>query len=376
MLSKHAKLHSILNLKNEDMINKIINELKITVNPVSLLVVLLFILSMPLIMSNPLGVGLFSKFAVDRYIPAVIFMSTIVLTCLFFMASFNVLLSEYKSRWLVVVLSAFVASIIASLLRAYLVGNAFSYFESFANFMYALREFPYALSICFGLSEIRQHHFRQKDELARAIKEEKVKNQNTEMQLRLLQAQIEPHFLFNSLAHIHALLETQPSNAKDVLLNLITYLRAATPSVKQQTNSIKDDLKLVQGYLNIQKSRFADRFDFSITVDDDLQEIEIPSFILLTLVENAIIHAIEPCVDGGKIYIHAFKKAEKLMITTINSGLKSKSFYRKEGVGLRNIKERLNIMYGSDAAFSIVSDDNDFTVATLTLTLPSQNGGN
>jgi len=64
------------------------------------------------------------------------------------------------------------------------------------------------------------------------------------------------------------------------------------------------------------------------------------------------------------------------MITTINSGLKSKSFYRKEGVGLRNIKERLNIMYGSDAAFSIVSDDNDFTVATLTLTLPSQNGGN
>ncbi len=233
---------------------------------------------------------------------------------------------------------------------------------------------PYSLAFSAILSYYRSEKTNQQERIAQAIKDERRQRDLAEMQLRLLQAQIEPHFLFNTLAHLDVLIEDEPIEASRILRKLITYLRAATPNVKKTLVSVKDEVKLVNSFLGIQQSRFENRMSYHIDVEEHCNNIKIPSFTILTLAENAVKHAIEPSALGGSILLSVKQVNSRLIITMTNSSNDSEevsiSRYSHEyssGTGLKNIKERLQSLYEDNASFHLEHPVKNTTQAIINI---------
>ena len=224
---------------------------------------------------------------------------------------------------------------------------------------------------CTGLFYyVRLDRVTEQERIEQATREERKQRELTEMQLRLMQAQIEPHFLFNSLSHLHVLIEEDASAAQKFLENIMLYLRGAVPQVRKHSVKLNDDLALVQSYLDIQKSRFENRMTYKIIVDGASGLEYIPSFMLLTLVENAIIHGIEPSAKGGAIVVVVTLSGQKLVIRVSNSGKPLSSDW-KEGVGVHNMRERLITLYGDQAELNLEMLSDGKTRATLVVPLAS-----
>ena len=134
---------------------------------------------------------------------------------------------------------------------------------------------------------------------------ETLQAQMVEARLSALQAQIEPHFLFNTLANVKRLYETVPHQGREMLSSLISYLRAALPSMRQSGSTLGRELDLARSFLTILKMRMGDRLDFSIEVEPALNDAQVPPMVLPTLVENAIKHGLSPLPEGGRIDIAA-----------------------------------------------------------------------
>jgi sensor histidine kinase YesM len=173
-------------------------------------------------------------------------------------------------------------------------------------------------------------------------------------QLRQLQSQIEPHFLFNTLANVSALIEHEPKSAQRMLEKLTELLRGTLTNSRGDNSTLSGELALIHAYLEIQKIRLADRLDFQI--ENQLTgERTLPPMVLQPLVENAIQHGIEPKVAGGSIYVRTCEKAGQLVITIEDSGvgLGQESSHVGHGVGIANTKQRLTGLYGDKASLSI-----------------------
>jgi sensor histidine kinase YesM len=166
-----------------------------------------------------------------------------------------------------------------------------------------------------------------------------------EARLQMMQAQIEPHFLFNTLASVQHLVETDPPAASSMLSDLIKYLRAAMPQLREQGTTLGREAELARAYLSIQRIRSGSRFDFSVDVAEVLRAEPFPSMMLLTLVENAVKHGFE--VHGRRGHIRVFAEAgdTKLTVTVedTGAGLRIDS---PDGVGLSNVRDRLAALYG------------------------------
>ncbi len=175
-----------------------------------------------------------------------------------------------------------------------------------------------------------------------------------ESELKLMQAQVEPHFLFNTLASVQFLTETDPPQASRMLGHLLAYLRAALPQLRRASTTLGQELELAEAYLNILRMRMGPRLDFAVDVPDALRAHPFPPVLLISVVENAVTHGLEPLADGGRVTIAARRDADRLIVTVTDtgSGLSGKS-PPGQGVGLANVRDRLAALYGARARFSL-----------------------
>ena len=166
-------------------------------------------------------------------------------------------------------------------------------------------------------------------------------------------AQIEPHFLLNTLANVQQLVESGSPRAVPVFRSLIAYLRAAMPQLHQKAATLGDEEGLVRAYLELMLMRMPDRLTYSITVDPALRPLAFPQMALLTLVENAIRHGIDPGCDGGRIEVGA-QRAEgdalHLWVADTGVGMSSEA---GTGSGLKNLQDRLHAFFGPGATFAL-----------------------
>jgi sensor histidine kinase YesM len=184
-----------------------------------------------------------------------------------------------------------------------------------------------------------------------------------EANLRLLQAQIEPHFLFNTLSNILSLIDTEPSKGKSMLMDLIHYLRTSLSRTLPELTTLGQEMDALKAYLNIQKIRLGERLTYIIDVDEVLHKHPFPPMLLQPLVENSIKHGLEPKVEGGEITITAAKENGKMRISVADTGLGFSSF-NKTGVGVANVKERIRLLYGEEGRF-ILEENNPVGVRAV-----------
>ncbi|MET3115860.1 sensor histidine kinase YesM [Undibacterium sp. GrIS 1.8] len=174
-----------------------------------------------------------------------------------------------------------------------------------------------------------------------------------EAQMATLQAQIEPHFLFNTLALIGQLIETDPLQAAQIHAHLIQYLRSALPQMREQGGGrLGQQVALSRAYLNIMQARMRERLQVNFDVPVHLADAAFPSMMLQTLVENAIKHGLEPKTEGGIIHVSAAAAGNYLQVNVRDSGI-GFNVHADDGIGLSNIRERLKILYGQDAQLMI-----------------------
>nr|WP_308634114.1 histidine kinase [Massilia sp. YIM B02769] len=175
----------------------------------------------------------------------------------------------------------------------------------------------------------------------------------TEAQMAALQAQVEPHFLFNTLALIGRLIETDPPEAAKVHAHLIAYLRSALPQMRSSGGAtLGKQLELSKAYLAIMQARMKERLAVRFEVPDFLGSAPFPPMMLQTLIENAIKHGLEPKIAGGTILVRARVDGATLVVDVCDDGV-GIDLHADEGVGLANIRERLQLLYGAQAELVI-----------------------
>jgi len=199
-------------------------------------------------------------------------------------------------------------------------------------------------------------------ELQRAALEK----QQLETQLCLLQAQIEPHFLFNTLSNVRRLCQSDAGAGRAMLAHLARYLRAGLPRMRDHDVSLADEIELVSAFLGVQKIRMGARLASSIDVPAPLLEARAPSMMLATLVENAIKHGIGPLAGGGAIRVAAAREGETLVLSVADTG-HGFAAASGSGVGLANIRARLAAQYGERATLKLEANSPRGVVATIRL---------
>ncbi|TRZ64038.1 MAG: hypothetical protein D4S02_11410 [Rhodocyclaceae bacterium] len=214
---------------------------------------------------------------------------------------------------------------------------------------------------------------RRMQELAELKKKEaefhNFSRQITEAKLQALQAQVEPHFLYNTLANVQALTEVDPAAANAMVGNLIQYLRASLPKMRENASTVEQEVERVEAFLKILKMRMGERLEFAIDVAEDAKSLSFPPLILPTLVENAIKHGLEPLREGGRIDIAAKVEGGRLVVNVRDNGkgLSTGADTVGGGVGLSNIRERLAALFGGSATMTLVENHPRGVVATIEL---------
>jgi sensor histidine kinase YesM len=202
--------------------------------------------------------------------------------------------------------------------------------------------------------------YRERDTQARAerlsfeLERSTLEKQALDARLKLLNAQIEPHFLFNTLANVQELVESGSPRAAPVLRSLIAYLRAAMPKLHAGPSTLADEAGLVRAYLELMHMRMPDRLEYSVEIPESLGRIAFPTMGLLTLVENAIHHGIDPSESGGRISVVASRgegeDALRVVVTDTGAGLCESA---QPGTGLENLRARLRAFFGSAASLEL-----------------------
>lgn len=182
--------------------------------------------------------------------------------------------------------------------------------------------------------------------------------------LTLLQAQVEPHFLYNTLANAQLLTRSDPPLADQMLGNLIQYLRHSLPRNGDGLSTLGQELERTRAYLDILKIRMGERLQVRIEVDATLARVPFPSMMLQTLAENAIKHGLEPKPGGGTIWILARTHGQALAVTVADDGAGLKG-NGSGGIGLANVRERLQLEYGDAASFQMGSNFPSGVAATI-----------
>jgi LytS/YehU family sensor histidine kinase len=183
--------------------------------------------------------------------------------------------------------------------------------------------------------------------------------------LSLLHAQVEPHFLYNTLASAQLLTRSDPAKADRMLGNLITYLRTSIPRTEEAMSTLGEELERATAYLEILRIRMGERLAVEIQVPDALRSTLLPPMMLQTLVENAIKHGLEPVPGGGRIWLLAREADEKVAITVADDGRGFSEDGGGTGIGLKNVRERLKLAFGNAASFAIVANFPKGVAATI-----------
>jgi sensor histidine kinase YesM len=215
-----------------------------------------------------------------------------------------------------------------------------------------------AISIFFGLIITYFFHSRQQLTASAAlISEERIKRLASEKQLlqadlKRLQAQIEPHFLFNTLSNIVSLMDSDPPRAKRMQLDLIQYLRTSLRQSRDRTTTLGKEIALLSAYLDIYRIRMGGRLRYRIDIEPQLDRCLMAPLLLQPLVENAVIHGLEPKIDGGWLHLSAKRCGDWLKIEVTDNGV-GLGGGKPPGVGLTNVRERLENLFVPPGRLSI-----------------------
>jgi signal transduction histidine kinase len=190
--------------------------------------------------------------------------------------------------------------------------------------------------------------------------------QESEARLRALQAQIEPHFLFNTLAHIQRLHRVDRRKGRSMLGSLIDYLQSALPQMRAPDATLERELALVRAYANVQQIRMGERLKVEFDVPTELHDARLPPMMVLTLAENAVKHGLGPKREGGTLRIAARRNRGRVEIVVSDDGVGLK-LGSGGGLGLANTRARLATHYSTDAAFDIANNPSGGVSATLSV---------
>jgi signal transduction histidine kinase len=199
-----------------------------------------------------------------------------------------------------------------------------------------------------------------------ALDSARLDKQTAEARLQMLEAQIEPHFLFNTLANVKRLYDIDRRNGARMLRNLKEYLAVALPQMRETESTLGREIAHVTAYLNIQQIRMGHRLAFGIDVPDALRDIRMPPLMLLTLAENSVKHGLAPSSTGGRIDLRASMEQGRLRVQVADTG---QGFAKSAGggTGLANIRARLKALFGNAASLSLTLNTPQGVIATIVL---------
>lgn len=271
----------------------------------------------------------------------------------FFSLSLVILWVNYfKPHPVLIVLPVILGSMIGTWLSLYLMSGPFAELIR-QNYWDAVSS-----SVMFGGLYFTVHYFYSRSRyITEKLNLARTKTLETEKllaegRLQILQSQIEPHFIVNALANTIDLIDSEPDKGKQMLRSLSKYIRAVLKYNVETVQTLGEEVELLEQYLRIQQLRFGDRLHYQIDVDSSLYGINIPPMLLQPLVENAVVHGIEPSKEGGLVSIKAQQVNDSVCIWIEDSGV---GFLADSGggVGLLNVQERLNIFFSGQANFQI-----------------------
>ncbi len=198
-----------------------------------------------------------------------------------------------------------------------------------------------------------------------------IEKQALQAQLQMLQAQIEPHMLFNTLANLQALIAVDAQRAQHMLDQLIQYLRATLSASRAGQTSLGQEFALLDAYLGLMAVRMGSRLSYALHLPEQLRETMIPPMLLQPLVENAIRHGLEPKIGGGRIDVTAAHEAGTLVLAVADTGLGLDDPQQRSGtqLGVTNIRERLRALYGEYATFSLAPNTPEGAIAQIRIPL-------
>ena len=223
--------------------------------------------------------------------------------------------------------------------------------------------------LLIGVAQMRLREARQKAlRLEAETQREKLERQGVQAELKLLQAQVEPHFLFNTLSNLRYLVQTQSADALPMLDHLIVYLRTALPELRAESSTVSREMELARAYLEIMRLRMGGALTFAIDVPAALGDVPLPPLMVMTLVENAIKHGVAP-MGRGNIELRAGSGHRKLRVSVADDG-RGLAGTIGQGVGLANIRERLRTLYGNAAALTLEGREPRGVRATIEVPLP------
>ncbi|MCK9689187.1 sensor histidine kinase [Scleromatobacter humisilvae] len=185
-------------------------------------------------------------------------------------------------------------------------------------------------------------------------------------QLQLLQAQVEPHFLFNTLANLRRLVRTDPAAARAMLADLMRYLEVALPRLRDEHSTLDRELGLVQAYTAVHQVRMGARLRTEFDVPDELARRRVPPLVLLTLVENAIKHGVQPLAEGALVSVAARSDGRHLTLVVADTG-RGMGSSCGGGTGLANLRARLGALHGAAASLSLEVNEPRGLIATIVL---------
>lgn len=187
----------------------------------------------------------------------------------------------------------------------------------------------------------------------------------TDARLKLLQSQVSPHFLFNTLANVQALVDSGSTRASQVLRSLTVYLRAAVPRLDDPTSSMEREVSLARAYLELMEMRMPDRLTFSLDCDPAANKLRCPPMTLLTLVENAVRHGLDPSEEGGSVRIEVRRAGARCHVGVADTGVGLAAGSDSRGTGLATLRERLQLAFGGDATVTLRAGGPRGTLAEL-----------
>jgi sensor histidine kinase YesM len=270
-----------------------------------------------------------------------------------FFASCHLSIRFFNGRFWIIFMA--VAILLGSLIGFGLASQIIG-FDFYQAVVSGWRSFVSVLVISLVFSTILSYFYYSTAKIAQTQAEaqkeraERLANENklTEARLQLLQAQVEPHFLFNTLANVTSLIDTQPDKAQHMLEKFIDYLRATLARTREAESTLGKEMELIRAYLDIIQIRMGSRLRYNIEVPSSLNHINFPPMLLQPLVENAVKHGLEPKVEGGALTVSANKQNGKLQIKIEDDGFGFKG-ERSGGLGLANVRERLAALFDGKA---------------------------
>ncbi len=269
----------------------------------------------------------------------------------------------------IVPLSVLAGYIVGILLAGRLMGD-----DAIAFFWAEPRKTLGMLTMSLVAGAVLTYYFLSREQLREArTRAEALQLQAAESQLRLLQTQLEPHMLFNTLANLRALIGSDPVRATDMLDRLIDYLRATLQASRATAHSLQAEFDRIADYLELMSVRMGPRLTYTLDLPAALADVPVPTMLLQPLVENSIKHGLEPKVDGGSVRISARREGQSIVLEVCDTGVglggpdaQSAPSRPSKAFGLSHVRDRLQAAYGTQATINLVAENSRKTWARIT----------